>query len=326
LKIVFMGTPAFAVPSLRRIAGEPKFKVVGVVTQPDRPKGRGRKISSPPVKKLAEELGLEVFQPDSVNSKEALEIISNWKPDVIVVVAFGQILGSNVLSLPPLGCINLHASLLPKYRGAAPIQWAIINGESKTGVTTMFMDEKLDAGDIILQEEVVIGPDETAGELHGKLAKVGSGLLVKSLYMLAEGKVTGKKQDDRLASYAPVLTRKDEKINWEKSAVEIVNRIRGMNPWPGAYTMLNGSILKIWRAKVYKHDFKAGIPGKVVKVSKEGFIVQAGRGQVLVTEVQPQNKAKMLAGDFIRGRKIQEGCIFEAASSDSKNSGDRNEH
>jgi len=320
-----MGTPEFAVPSLRLIAENPDFEIVGVVTQPDRPKGRGKKLKAPPIKELALELGLPIIQPVSVNSQEALDVISQWKPDVIVVVAFGQILKPQLLSLPPKGCINLHASLLPKYRGPAPIHWAIINGENVTGVTTQFMSEKLDAGDIILQEEVEIGPEETAGELHDRLADVGAVLLVKTLKLLAQGKAEPKKQDESKVSYAPLLTSKDEVVNWNKEAFKIVNHIRGMNPWPGVYTKLNGRILKIWRAKVYDEELVSDVPGKVLDFVEEGFVVQAGQGQVLVVEVQPEGKPKMTAADFIIGRNIEKGHILGKEWIESSTIGGNNE-
>jgi len=320
-----MGTPEFAVPSLRLIAENPDLEIVGVVTQPDRPKGRGKKLKAPPVKELALEFGLPLIQPVFVNSQEALDIISQWNPDVIAVVAFGQILKPHLLSLPPMGCINLHASLLPKYRGPAPIHWAVINGERVTGVTTQFMSEKLDAGDIILQEEVEIGPEETAGELHDRLADIGSRLLVKTLILLAQGRVEPQKQDESMVSYAPLLTPKDEIINWNRGAFEIVNHIRGMNPWPGVYTKLNGRILKIWRAKVYDEESVLDVPGKVVDFVEEGFVVQTGRGQVVVVEVQPEGKSKMSASNFIIGRNIEKGQILGRESGNSSGTGDSNE-
>ncbi|NLO89313.1 MAG: methionyl-tRNA formyltransferase [Clostridia bacterium] len=325
MRIVFMGTPEFAVPSLRFIAENPDLKIVGVVTQPDRPKGRGKKLKAPPVKELALELGLPLIQPASVNSQEALDVISRWNPDAVVVVAFGQILKSQLLSLPPKGCINLHASLLPRYRGAAPIHWAIINGEKVTGVTTQFMSEKLDAGDILLQEEVEIGPEETVGELHDRLADIGGRLLVKTLLLLAQGRVEPRKQDESMVSYAPLLTPEDEIIHWNREARDIVNHIRGMNPWPGVYTKHNGRILKIWRARVYDEERVLDIPGKVVDFDEEGFVVQAGRGQIVVVEVQPEGKSKMFASDFINGRNIEKGQILGEESGNSGGTGDSNE-
>lgn len=306
MKIVFMGTPDFAVPSLRKLIEEPDFQVVGVVTQPDRPKGRGNKITPPPVKTVAVEAGIEVFQPQTVNSEDAYAKLKEWAPEVIIVVAFGQILKSKVLELPPQGCINVHASLLPKYRGAAPIHWAIIRGEKTTGITTMFMDAGMDTGDIILQEEIAIGPLETAGELHDKLAVLGAEVLLSTLRLFGSGSVPRQKQDDREATYAPSLTKEDELIDWSRNAVDIVNHIRGMNPWPGTYTRLQGKILKIWRAQVLNSNEKRekGVPGEVLNAGEQGIIVQAGCGQVAVSELQMQNRSKMSAEDFMRGNQI----------------------
>ncbi|NLK00474.1 MAG: methionyl-tRNA formyltransferase [Clostridia bacterium] len=314
MKVVFMGTPEFALPSLQAISDDEGFNIVGVVTQPDRPRGRGKKLAYPPVKKLAIDLDIDYIQPESVNSKGALEIIARWDPEVVVVTAYGQILGVELLGLPPLGCINLHASLLPKYRGAAPIHWAVINGEKKTGVTTMYMDEGMDTGDIILQEDISIEPTSTAGDLHDELAERGSKVLLKTLHQLSEGKITRTEQDHDLATYAPPLKNEDAAIDWNKKAGEIVNHIRGMNPWPGAYTIFNDMILKVWGAKV-RDNIIDGKPGEIIKTNhEEGFIVQARDGQVLVSHVQPQSKRRMLAVEFMRGYDICEGQFLHTSS------------
>lgn len=320
MKIVFMGTPDFAVPSLRKLIEVPGFQVVGVITQPDRPKGRGNKITPPPVKTAAAEAGVEVFQPQTVNSEEAYLKLKEWDPEVIVVVAFGQILKSKVLEFPPLGCINVHGSLLPKYRGAAPIHWAVIRGEKTTGITTMFMDTGLDTGDIILQEELAIGPLETTGELHDRLAVLGAEVLLSTLRLFGSRSVPRQKQDESEATYAPSLTKEDELIDWSRNAVDIVNHIRGMNPWPVTYTRLRGKILKIWRAQASASNEKKekGVPGEVLNAGEQGIIVQAGSGQVAVSELQLQNRPKMSAEDFLRGNRIVGEVLGD-------NHGDKNE-
>lgn len=305
-----MGTPDFAVPCLTGIVDSPSFQIVGVVTQPDRPKGRGNKLTAPPVKTVALDLGIEVFQPKTVNCEEAYSKLDQWGPDAIVVVAFGQILKPNILDLPPLGCINVHGSLLPKYRGAAPIHWAIINGEKTTGVTTMFMDPGMDTGDIIFQKEMTIGPLETVGELHDRMAVLGGEVLLDTLNLLQQGKATRRKQKDSEATYAPLLTREHEVLDWGKSAAQIANHVRGMNSWPGAHTTLNGKVLKIWRAYEAQHSPDTGRSGEIVAVDNKGIIVQAGCGQVAVTELQLQNKSRMAASDFLRGHPVEPGEIL----------------
>lgn len=302
-----MGTPDFAVPSLQAIIDSPNHQVIGVVTQPDRPKGRGNKLTPPPIKVLALDSGIEVFQPQSVNTEEAYARLREWNPDVIAVVAFGQLLKAHVLEVPPLGCINVHGSLLPKYRGAAPIHWAIIKGEETTGVTTMFMDVGMDTGDIILQEELTISPPETMGELHDRMAVVGGRVLVTTLDLLEQGKAPRRKQEDGEATYAPILTKEHEILDWGKTAFEVVNHIRGMNPWPGAHTTLDGKVLKIWRAHQIQYCPDTGQVGQVVGTSNEGIIIQAGSGQVVITELQMQNKSRMAACDFLRGYPVTAG-------------------
>lgn len=319
MRTVFMGTPDFAVPSLRRLLEDPNIEVVGVVTQPDRPKGRGNKMTPSPVKQVALEYGVEVFQPVSVNTTDAVERLALWSPQVIAVVAFGQILKPQVLELPAFGCINLHASLLPKYRGAAPIHWALINGETKTGVTTMYMDKGLDTGDIILQEELSIGVEETTGEVHDKLADLGGALLVRTLHLLSQGKAPRCPQEDSEATYAPVLTREHEEIHWDRDAVRIVNHIRGMNPWPGTFTTWGDRIVKLWRAQPWDAEIavqgdSVPVTGQVVKTGNEGIIVQTGKGQLAVTELQLQNRCRMRAEEFLRGHSITVGEILGGAA------------
>ncbi|GAW91424.1 methionyl-tRNA formyltransferase [Calderihabitans maritimus] len=313
MRVVFMGTPDFAVPSLQALQ-ESKHEIVGVVTQPDRPRGRGRKLAAQPVKELALKYKLPVIQPEKVGSEETIETLKQWNPQLIVVVAFGQILPLKVLQLPPAGCINVHASLLPKYRGAAPIHRAIINGEKETGITTMFMDEGLDTGDIILQEAIPIPAQATAGEIHDRLATLGAEVLLRSITLIEEGRAPRIPQDESQATYAPPLTRRDELIDWHRRAEEIVNQVRGMNPWPGAYTTFrDNEILKIWRAEVIERPSgrRKVIPGQLIGIEERGFIVATGHdGSVMVTEVQRRGKKKMPAADFLRGCRMEPGMIL----------------
>lgn len=304
-KVVFMGTPDFAVPPLNALV-EDGYLIACVVTQPDRPRGRKQRLTPPPVKVAAQNHGLEVWQPESIRASEAVERLRTFSPDLIVTVAYGQILPKSVLDMPAHGCINVHASLLPKYRGGAPIHWALINGERETGVTLMYMVEALDAGDILTQRRVPITADDTAGSLHDKLSKAGAELLRKSLPSILRGDVTPTPQDDALATYAPNVTRADERIDWTQSAEAIVNRIRGLNPWPVAYTTLNGNIFKIWRAEPVQSQASAP-PGTVVRVDERAIHVSAGKGEVRLLEVQPAGKKRMGTDQFLRGTKIIDG-------------------
>lgn len=304
-----MGTPEFAASCLRALL-ESRHRVVGVVTQVDRPRGRGKKLAFSPVKELALKQGLPVLQPSSLKDLEFLRTLREWGPEAIVVAAFGRLLPPVVLSLPPYGCINVHASLLPRYRGAAPIQRAIMNGEKDTGVTTMYMVEKLDAGDIILQEKVAIPPEMTAGELEQELACLGARLLVRTLDLIENGQAPRIPQNEELATYAPPLTPEEEKIDWTKEAVKIVNHIRGLSPVPGAYTLRGEERLKIYRARVWQGDKKIfeGKPGQVTAVfPQEGFLVQTGEGEVLILEVQPPGKRVMSAAEYLRGYRLKAG-------------------
>lgn len=307
-----MGTPEFAASCLRALL-ESRHLVVGVVTQMDRPRGRGKKLAFSPVKELALKQGLPVLQPSNLKDPEFLSILQEWDPEAIVVAAFGRLLPPAVLSLPPYGCINVHASLLPRYRGAAPIQRAIMNGEKETGVTTMYMVEKLDAGDIILQQKVSIPPEMTAGELERELASLGAGLLVRTLDLIEVGQAPRIPQNEELATYAPPLTPEEEKINWAEEAVKIVNHIRGLSPLPGAYTLREGERLKIYRARVWDGEKKdkeilQGRPGQITAIfPQEGFLVQAGEGEVLILEVQPPGKRVMSAAEYLRGYRLKAG-------------------
>jgi len=315
MRIVFMGTPAFAVPSLKTLLTT-SHEVVGVVTQPDRPRGRGQSVEASPVKRLAESAGVPILQPEKMKNPEFLGAISRWNPEVIVVTAFGRILPKVILELPPKGCVNVHASLLPKYRGAAPIQWAIIRGESVTGVTMMLMDEGMDTGPILLQASLTIGPDETAGELSLKLAELGGAQLVPTLQKWEEGTLKPQKQDETQATMAPLLKKEDGRIDWELSAKELVNRIRGLSPWPGCYTYLGQERLVIWRAEAC--DFSSGpgqtsVPGGILDVTDTGLYVTTGQACLRILEIQPANGKRMAVNQFLRGRTLRKGMHFSSS-------------
>ncbi|WP_227766950.1 methionyl-tRNA formyltransferase [Zhaonella formicivorans] len=309
MRTVFMGTADFAVPSLKKIVNA-GHQVDAVITQPDRPKGRGQKVQPSPVKAAALDLGLVVFQPESIKDPEAQFFLQKLAPELIVVVAYGQILPASILDLPPFGCINLHASLLPAYRGAAPIHWAIINGEEETGVSTMYMARSMDSGDVILQKRVPIEPQDTAGTLHDKLAEKGAELLIQTLELLARGSAPRFAQDESKATYAPQLTREHEEIDWSKSNRELANLIRGMNPWPGAYTTYKGKVLKILEAESLEKPEYARA-GAILSLDKNrGFVVQCGRGALLITKVKPQGKQAMEAAAFCRGYNVEPGIVL----------------
>ena len=305
-RVIFMGTPDFAVPCLARLVEI--SDVVAVVTQPDRPKGRGQKLLPPPVKVFAQEHGIAVYQPVRVKAPDFVDVLRGLAPDLIVVVAFGQILSKEILSLPPLGCINVHASLLPRYRGAAPMQWAIVRGEKETGVTTMFMDEGLDTGDMLLRETLPITQAMTAAELHDAMMKLGADVLEKTLFFLSEGTLKRTPQDDALSTYAPLLDKEVGRIDWKKSAQEIHDLVRGLNSWPGAYTMLEGQKFKIWRTRLAEGTAE---PGEIVSVTKQGLLVGTGEGMLEILEVQAPSKKKMAAGDYVRGHGLQLPARFD---------------
>jgi methionyl-tRNA formyltransferase len=295
VKLVFMGTPAFAVPSLERTV-EAGHDVAAVFTQPDRPKGRGQKDAMSPVKEAAMRLGLAVHQPERVRGPEVVELLRGMAPEAMVVVGYGQIMPSAILDIPPQGIINVHASLLPKYRGAAPIQWAIARGETHTGVTTMRINQGLDTGDVLLRCETAIGPEENAVELGQRLAVTGAELLVRTLAELPS--IRPEPQDDSQASYAPILKREDGKIDWQLSAREILNRIRGFEPWPGGYGFLRGQRFQIWSAAVGERELP---PGKL-HVEDRKLYAGCGRGESIeLTEVQLEGKKRMLAAAFLNG-------------------------
>ena len=300
MRVVFMGTPEFSVPALERIATE--HEVVAVVTQKDKPKGRGMSVSYTPVKESALKLNIPIYQPDKVKEESFVEELRELNPDVIVVIAFGQILSNDILTLPKYGCINVHASLLPKYRGAAPIQWAVIDGEEKSGVCTIKMDEGLDTGDIIDVDEITLDPKETGGSLFDKLSKLGGELILKTLQNLEFGKATFIKQDDSKSTYAKKMTKELGHIDFTKDAESIERLIRGLNPWPSAFTYLDGKVMKIWDANVVD---AGGVPGTVISEDKDSFVIATGNKSLKVNELQLEGKKRMKASDFLNGRSIE---------------------
>jgi len=304
-RILFMGTPAFAVPALQGLV-QCGYPVIGVVTQPDRPQGRGRATSPPPVKILAESLNLPLLQPEKVRDPLFLDIFREFAPDLVIVAAFGQILPGEVIHAPREGCINIHPSLLPKYRGAAPINWALIRGERTTGVTIMRMDEGVDSGAILLQEETPIGPEETFGELHDRLAILGAEMLIKTLEMLAAGTIRPRQQNHNLATLAPRLDREAGLIRWDNDCREIVSLIRGLSPVPCAYTGLGGKKLKVFKATAEPATI-AEAPGTIAGETPGAVRVTAGNGYVLLKEVQLEGKKRMAVRDFLRGCRIVSG-------------------
>lgn len=327
LNVLFMGTPDFAEESLKSLL-EANYNIIGVVTNPDKPKGRGMKMVYSPVKEYAIEKNLKIYQPEKVrNNTEFINEIKELNPDVICVVAYGKILPKEILDIPKYGCINVHASLLPKYRGAAPIQWAVLNGDEETGVTTMYMDIGMDTGDIIEVEKTKIGKEETTGQLWDRLSKMGGKLLVETLKKIEEGTATRTKQSVNF-TMAPMLNKEMAKINWkEKTAEEIHNLVRGLNPIMGAYTFLNGKKIKLWKVKVrtenellelfpeleeYLFKVKDLMPGTIMFASdKKGLFVKANEGIIEIKEIQGENAKRMPVGDFLRGNEIMAGEMFE---------------
>lgn len=309
MRIVFMGTPEFAVPSLKLLV-EQSYEVVAVVSQPDRPKGRKKTLTPPPVKEAALSLGLPVLQPERMRSSEAVEQLAQYKPDLIVTAAYGQILPKAVLDMPQLGCINVHGSLLPKYRGGAPIQRSIINGELETGVTIMYMAEGLDTGDMISKVSIPITDQDTSGTIFEKLSKAGAQLLGETLPSIADGSVRAVPQNDKEATYAPNLTREDERIDWNNPARAIFNQVRGLSPMAGAFTYLNGEVFKIWTCSArYGQTGKAS--GTIIAIDNDGLHVQTGAGVLVVNEVQPSGKKVMSAAQWLQGARIEAGAVFQ---------------
>ena len=309
MRVIFMGTPDFSVGTLEALIAA-GHEVCLAVTQPDKPKGRGGRMQYTPVKEKALFYNIPVYQPKRVRDPECVEELRKYKADVMVVVAFGQILPKEILEMTPYGCINVHASLLPKYRGAAPIQWAIIEGEKVTGVTTMQMDEGLDTGDMILKTEVPVTADETGESLHDKLAAAGAALCVETLKALEDGTAVREKQGDSPTAYAKMLTKELGNIDWAEPAVKIERLVRGLNSWPSAYTHWNGKVMKIWRAAAEAAETADVQPGTVVSVEKESFAVQTGDGVLRVLEVQMPGKKRMDAGAFLRGNTMEPGELL----------------
>lgn len=312
MRIVFMGTPEFAVPSLEALL-KSDDQVVGIVTQPDRPKGRGQTLTPSPVKRIAQREQLPLLQPTKMKDPAFLAALAAWKPDLIAVAAFGRILPPAILNLPSRGCLNVHGSLLPKYRGAGPIQWAIMNGETETGITTMLMDEGMDTGAILLQERLAIVPDDTAGTLSPRLAELGGRLLIKTITQLKAGTLVPCQQDHAQATMAPLLKKEDGVIDWTMSATAIANRIRGLTPWPGAYTFAQEDRWTIWRAVAITEQVKDP-PGTVTQVTKDAVHVATGHGVLVLTELQPANRRRMAASQYLAGHPVLVGSILGRSS------------
>lgn len=309
MKVIFMGTPDFAVPALETIV-ESGYNVELVITQMDRRRGRGKKVQYPAVKEKALELGLEVYQPENVNTEESIEKIKSLEPDFIVVAAYGQILRTEILEIPKYNIINIHASLLPKYRGASPINWAIVNGDEKTGITIMEVEEGLDTGDMVLKEEILIEEDDDASIIHDKLAEIGGCLVVKAMKSLEDGTATLTPQDDELSSYASKLSREDGEIDWSKTAIQIRNQVRGFKPWPSAFTNYKEERMTVHWIDLVEEDSPGEI-GEIVKVSKDGIYVKTGDGLAKIVELQFPGNRSMKAEDYLRGNNIEEGIILK---------------
>ena len=308
LKIVYMGTPDFAVPPLRALQ-ESDHQVLAVVTQPDRPKGRGRKLAPPPVKKTAAAFGIPVIQPETVRSENFHQRMRQLAPDLFVVVAFGQILPPSLLAIPAMGAVNVHASLLPRHRGAAPIQWAIIEGDEETGVTTMMMDKGMDTGDILLMEKTAITADETAAELHDRLSEMGAPLLLATIRRLQSGDLMPTPQDPEKATYAPMLKKTDGEIDWSQPAERIARRIRGMTPWPGAYTFSDGMRLKIFKARVLERDISVP-PGTILECMPGELRVATGKSALAISEIQGKSGKRLPIDDFLCGCRLPDGTCL----------------
>ncbi|WP_343101466.1 methionyl-tRNA formyltransferase [Romboutsia sp. MSSM.1001216sp_RTP31141st1_G3_RTP31141_220114] len=308
MRIVFMGTPEIALGCLQKIIDE-KHEVIGVVTQPDKPQNRGKKLGMPPVKELALKYDIPVYQPLKARDEEFVNVLKELNPDVIVVVAYGQILPKSILDIPKFGCINVHVSLLPKYRGAAPINWVIINGEEKTGVTTMYMDEGLDTGDMILQKEFALDNEITAGELHDKMMVVGAETLKETLDLIEKGCAPRTKQNHDEFSYAPMMDKSLGNIDFNKSAKDIHNLVRGVNPWPSAYTTYDGKTMKVWKTKVLNEESQKA-PGTILRVDKDGIKVSTLDKVILLEEIQMPGKKRVLVSEYIKGNSIDSSKIL----------------
>ncbi len=311
LRIVFCGTPEFAAPSLKLLISDSRFEIAAVITQPDRARGRGQTVSFSPVKEAARAANLPVHQPEKMRSPGAEALLRQIEPDAVAIIAYGQIIPARLLNIPKLGWINLHASLLPKYRGAAPIQWAIANGEKTTGVTTMRIDAGMDTGDILLRKEIAIGPEETAPELCARLAEAGAPLMAETLLRLSEGSITPHAQDHSAATLAPILKREDGKIDWSKTAQEIFNRMRGFAPWPGAYSRLRGQICHLW-GKPVSNQKSGAAPGTLDVQGKEVLVACGGGTLLRLERVKQEGRKEISAGEFLRGARITSGERFSS--------------
>jgi methionyl-tRNA formyltransferase len=310
MRVVYMGTPDFAVKPLEALIYN-NYEVVGVFTQPDKPVGRKAILTPPPVKVVAENNNIPVFQPDTLKNGEGVKILETLKPDVVIVVAYGKILPKDFLEFAKFGCINIHGSILPEYRGAAPIQWSVLDGKEFAGVTSMQMNEGLDTGDILLVEKTKIGENETSGDLYERLTVLGAGVLIKTLEAIKNDSLNPQKQDDGKSSYAKMLDKSLSKIDWNLSAQEVHNKIRGLDPWPVALTSFDGKNLKLFRSKLLNEEYNESV-GTVLK-SKDGIVVVCGdKKAVLITEVQLEGKKRMSSVDFSRGANLSDGMIFES--------------
>jgi len=309
MNIVFMGTPEFSVPTLEMLIGE-NHHISAVVTQPDKPKGRGNKEAMPPIKECALKHNIPVLQPIRIKGDEIFyKHILSLNPDIIVVVAFGQILPQNVLDIPKYGCINIHGSLLPKYRGAAPIQWSIINGDNVTGVTIMYMDKGMDTGDMLTKQKILITQEDTYESLHDKMKTIGANLLRDTLPMIVAGGQDRMKQDDATSTYAPIISKILGEVDWNKSSQAIDALIRGLNPWPTCYTYYKGETMKIWQAKPLESSAEDK-PGTIIYIDKQGMCVQTGSGSLLIEEIQMPNKRRMPVSEYIKGHSIDPGIML----------------
>lgn len=311
MNLVFMGTPDFAVPTLKTLHTS-RHSVLAVVTQPDRPKGRGQEMQASPVKQYALENNLVVYQPEKASAPEFVAELAELKPDLIVVIAYGQILRENLLSLPAHFCMNVHASLLPKYRGAAPINWAIINGDNESGVTTMKMDKGLDTGDILLMKKVAIEKDDTASHLHNKLSEAGGALALETVDLLEKGQLQFIPQNDAESTHAPKLKKEDGCLHWDQEAKAIRNRVRGLDPWPGAYGFLNGKRLRFCNVETGP-GAQEDTPGVVMRVSDYGIEIGTLKDRIIVTEIQPEGKKKMTVKSYLQGHPVEPGERFDAS-------------
>lgn len=310
MKIIFMGTPDFSVPTLEALLAS-EHEVAAVVTQPDKPKGRGKEIHISPVKECALKHNIPVYQPIRARDEAFIEEMRALHPDAMVVIAFGQILPKSLLKLPKYGCINIHASLLPKYRGAAPIQWAVINGDEETGITTMLMDVEMDTGDMLEKTVVRLNPDETGGSLFDRLSLLGGDLILSTLNKLEKGEITPQPQEHEKATYVKKISKSMGDIDWTMDAVSIERLVRGLNPWPSAFTRLNGKMLKIWEARVLEDPKKQAPCGSVISADADGLKVQTGKGILCITSLQIEGKKRMDTAAFLRGYPVEPGCIME---------------